>query len=164
MLLPLALRILRDRAEAEDVVHDAFVAVSDRAGQYVPDRGTVVAWLVTLVRNLSIDRTRRRDRRGSLERDIVAHEPAAVVDSPETLTSDAAERAKIRRALAQLPAAQRDDPRGRFLRGALVPGDRRARERSAGDDQVARRPRPRGASRGPRAGGGRLRARRAARK
>src|SRR5687768_9362835 len=65
-LLPLALRIVRDRAEAEDVVHDAFVAVSDRAGQYAADRGSVAAWLVTMVRNLSIDRTRRRDRRGAL--------------------------------------------------------------------------------------------------
>src|SRR5690242_16252718 len=63
-LLPLALRILRNRAEAEDVLHDAFVAVSDRAGQYAAERGSVIAWLVTLVRNLSIDRTRRRDRRG----------------------------------------------------------------------------------------------------
>ncbi len=121
MLFPLALRIVRDRAEAEDVVHDAFVTVTDRAGQYAADRGTVAAWLVTLVRNLSIDRTRRRDRRGSLERDIVAHEPAAVVDSPETLTSDAAERAKIRRALAQLPEAQRDTLEVAFFEGLSYP-------------------------------------------
>jgi RNA polymerase sigma-70 factor (ECF subfamily) len=107
ILFPLALRILRDRAEAEDVVHDAFVTVSDRAGQYSAERGSVSAWLVTLVRNLSIDRTRRRDRRGSLGRDIVAHEPVAPVESPEELTGDAIERARIRRALASLPEAQR---------------------------------------------------------
>ena len=58
-LLPLAIRIVRDRSEAEDVIHDAFVAVADRAGQYSEERGSVVAWLVTLVRNLAIDRTRR---------------------------------------------------------------------------------------------------------
>jgi RNA polymerase sigma-70 factor (ECF subfamily) len=107
ILFPLALRILRDRAEAEDVVHDAFVTVSDRAGQYSSERGSVGAWLVTLVRNLSIDRTRRRDRRGSLTRDIVAYEPVAPVESPEDLTADAAERARVRRALASLPDAQR---------------------------------------------------------
>src|SRR4051794_2975511 len=57
-LFPIALRILRERAEAEDVIHDSFVAVNERASQYMPERGSVIAWLVTLVRNLSIDRTR----------------------------------------------------------------------------------------------------------
>ncbi len=81
-LFPLALRIVRSREEAEDIVHDAFVTVSDRAAQYSPDRGSVVAWLVTLTRNLAIDRTRRRDRRGNLARDVVAHEPVV----PESIT------------------------------------------------------------------------------
>ncbi len=107
MLFPLALRIVRDRAEAEDVVHDAFVTVSDRAGQYSADRGSVCAWLVTLVRNLSIDRTRRRDRRGTLAREILAFEPPARIESPEELASSAGERVKVRRALASLPEAQR---------------------------------------------------------
>ena len=121
VLLPLALRILRDRAEAEDVVHDAFVAVSDRAGQYAPERGSVVAWLVTLVRNLSIDRTRRRDRRGTLARDVVAHEPRTPVESPESLTASARERAKIRRALDTLPEAQRVTLEVAFFEGLTYP-------------------------------------------
>jgi RNA polymerase sigma-70 factor (ECF subfamily) len=121
MLFPLALRIVRDRAEAEDVVHDAFMTVTDRAGQYAPDRGAVAAWLVTLVRNLSIDRTRRRDRRGSLERDVIAHEPPAPQEDPETLTGDASERAKIRAALASLPPAQRETLEVAFFEGLTYP-------------------------------------------
>jgi RNA polymerase sigma-70 factor (ECF subfamily) len=116
-LFPLALRIVRDRAEAEDLVHDAFVTVSDRAGQYSPDRGSVVAWLVTLVRNLSIDRMRRRDRRGALGRDVVANEPAAPVGSPEDLTVVADERVRVRRALATLPDAQRATLEVAFFEG-----------------------------------------------
>ena len=125
MLLPLAIRIVRDRSEAEDVVHDAFVAVSDRAGQYVAERGSVVAWLVTLVRNLSIDRTRRRDRRGTLTRDVLAHEPHALgnrhVEDPESLASGASEREKIRRALATLPEAQRTTLEVAFFEGLSYP-------------------------------------------
>jgi RNA polymerase sigma-70 factor, ECF subfamily len=121
MLMPLALRILRQRAEAEDVLHDAFVAVSERAGQYAADRGTVAAWLVTLVRNLAIDRTRRRDRRGALARDVIAHEPVAAPADPETLTADAAERAKIRAALAELPEAQRLTLEVAFYEGLSYP-------------------------------------------
>ena len=121
ILFPLALRIVRDRAEAEDVVHDAFMTVTDRASQYAPDRGPVVAWLVTLVRNLSIDRTRRRDRRGSLERDVIAHEPPPPPENPETLTADAAEREKVRRALTSLPAAQRETLEIAFFEGLTYP-------------------------------------------
>jgi RNA polymerase sigma-70 factor (ECF subfamily) len=121
MLLPLALRIVRDRAEAEDIVHDAFVAVSDRAAQYVAERGSVAAWLVTLVRNLAIDRTRRRDRRGALARDVIVHEPRAPVEDPESLASGASDRVKIRRALASLPDAQRSTLEVAFFEGLSYP-------------------------------------------
>ena len=120
-LFPIALRILRDRAEAEDVIHDAFVAVNERAGQYAADRGSVIAWLVTLVRNLSIDRTRRRERRGTLARDVLPHEPPASVRDPERLTSDASERDKIRRALESLPEAQRQTLEVAFFEGLSYP-------------------------------------------
>ena len=120
-LFPIALRIVRDRAEAEDVLHDAFVAVNERANQYSAERGSVIAWLVTLVRNLSIDRTRRRERRGALARDVLPHEPPASVRDPERLTSDASEREKIRRALGTLPEAQRQTLEVAFFEGLSYP-------------------------------------------
>lgn len=120
-LFPIALRILRDRTEAEDVLHDAFVAVNERAGQYAPERGSVIAWLVTLVRNLSIDRTRRRERRGALTREVLPHEPPASVRDPERLTAEASERDKIRRALASLPEAQRQTLEIAFFEGPSYP-------------------------------------------
>lgn len=120
-LFPIALRIVRERSEAEDVLHDAFVAVNERAGQYASDRGSVVAWLVTLVRNLSIDRTRRRDRRGALAREVLPHEPPQSVRDPERLTSEAVERDKIRRALASLPDAQRQTLEVAFFEGLSYP-------------------------------------------
>jgi RNA polymerase sigma-70 factor (ECF subfamily) len=124
-LLAIALRIVRDRAEAEDVLHDAFVAVGDRARQYVVERGTVAAWLVTLVRNLSIDRTRRRERRGAIVRDWVAHDPGATtgsVDSdPEANALGASERDRIQRALASLPEIQRATLEIAFFEGLSYP-------------------------------------------
>jgi len=120
-LFPVALRIVRDRAEAEDVVHDAFVTVNERAAQYVPTRGSVVAWLVTLVRNLSIDRTRRRERRGALAREILPHEPPPSTRDPERLVSDATEADRIRRALDTLPAAQRQTLEIAFFEGLSYP-------------------------------------------
>jgi RNA polymerase sigma-70 factor (ECF subfamily) len=121
MLFPLTLRIVRDRSEAEDVLHDAFITVSERAGQYVAERGSVVAWLVTLVRNLSIDRTRRRDRRGAIARDVLAHDPDVKNETPEELTADAAERAKVRGALDTLPDAQKKTLMLAFFEGKSYP-------------------------------------------
>lgn len=116
-LFALALRIVRDRPLAEDVVHDAFLTVAERASQYTPERGMVLAWLVTLVRNLSIDRVRRRARRGVILRDLVAEEPKVTVGNPEELLSDARTRATVRRALAAIPAVQRATLEFAFFEG-----------------------------------------------
>jgi RNA polymerase sigma-70 factor (ECF subfamily) len=121
MLLPIALRIVRDRTEAEDILHDAFIAVSERASQYVEARGSVVAWLVTLMRNLSIDRTRRSGRRQAIARDFLSNEPPPSERSPEGLMYDAVERAKIRRAIASLPEAQRETLELAFFEGLSYP-------------------------------------------
>lgn len=121
LLFPLALRIVRDHGEAQDVVHDAFVLASDRARQYAPERGTVAAWLVTLVRNLSIDRTRRRERRGALLRDVVLYEPVDRPADPEKMTADARERVRVRRALSSLPDIQRVTLEIVFFEGLSYP-------------------------------------------
>ncbi len=122
-LVALAVRVVRDRTEAEDVLHDAFVLVGERARHYLPERGSVAGWLITLVRNLSIDRVRRRDRRGAIARDILAHEPAggSAPSDPESSALDAAEVARMRRALDSLPPAQRATLELSFFSGLSYP-------------------------------------------
>lgn len=58
MALAVALRVVGDRAAAEDVVHDAFVAAWRRARLFDAARGSPRAWLLTIVRNRAIDRLR----------------------------------------------------------------------------------------------------------
>jgi RNA polymerase sigma-70 factor, ECF subfamily len=111
LLLAVAFRIAREPADAEDVVHDVFVLVGDRAGYYVAERGSVSAWLVTLTRNLSIDRKRRRDRQGAILQHVLLHESRVAADrepvDPESQAASAAEWARLRGALHALPAPQR---------------------------------------------------------
>src|ERR1700694_4795093 len=56
----LASRLLFDRCEAEDVVQDVFLTLWHRPDRYDPERGTGRAWLLTSVRNRSLDHLRRR--------------------------------------------------------------------------------------------------------
>jgi RNA polymerase sigma-70 factor, ECF subfamily len=124
LLLGVALRVVRDRAEAEDVVHDVFSLVGDRADQYVAERGSVSAWLVTLTRNLSIDRKRRRERHGAIRNTVLAHEPPPArgpTADPESQAVASAERLRVRRALDTLPPLQRATLELAFFAGLSYP-------------------------------------------
>lgn len=121
MALGLALKIVRDPQEAEDVVHDAFVAIVERADQYKPERGTVVAWLVTTVRNLALDRTRRRARRAQITEEELRHVPTEPVPDPESIAWLAREREAVRAALSTLSKAQRDTLYIAFFEGLSYP-------------------------------------------
>lgn len=61
-LYGVALRLTRQSAMAADVVHDAFIAIWQRAASFDPDRGSASAWLVSVVRHRAIDLIRRADR------------------------------------------------------------------------------------------------------
>jgi RNA polymerase sigma-70 factor, ECF subfamily len=63
LLFALALRILKDRAEAEEVLGDLFLQVWKQAGGYDRSRASVQGWLVNLGRSRAIDRLRARGRR-----------------------------------------------------------------------------------------------------
>src|SRR5215218_1106693 len=57
-LFGVCLRILKDRAEAEDVLQDVFVTVWRKAASFDPGRASPITWLVAIARNRSIDRVR----------------------------------------------------------------------------------------------------------
>jgi RNA polymerase sigma-70 factor (ECF subfamily) len=62
-LFGVALRISGRREIAEEVLQEAFVAIWGRAGDYDPVRGSVMTWLVTIVRHCAIDQLRHQQSR-----------------------------------------------------------------------------------------------------
>jgi RNA polymerase sigma-70 factor (ECF subfamily) len=114
----LASRLLFDPTEAEDVVQDVFLRLWHNPTCFDPSRGTGRAWLLTVVRNRSLDRLRRRALR---PRDDVADlaerlpDPHAS-DVLEELTS-AARAELLWQLVAGLPVCQADLVRRAFIRG-----------------------------------------------
>jgi RNA polymerase sigma-70 factor (ECF subfamily) len=106
-----ALRVLRDPAEAQDVVHDTFVTLWEKAGTFEVNRGSAFAWAVTLVRNRAIDRVRMRRRRAellaqSVPADLGYAEAPASASGGESAALDDEARA-VRAAVAALPLEQK---------------------------------------------------------
>jgi RNA polymerase sigma-70 factor (ECF subfamily) len=105
----LALRILRDRAEAEEVLADVFLQAWRQAEGYDRARGTVSGWLVNLCRSRAIDRLRSRGRREAGETAAAREEgDADPASSPEEHADLALKRRHIVRALMALAPRQRE--------------------------------------------------------
>jgi len=82
-----ALRRLRDRGAAEEVVQDVFTRAWRHAGEFDPQRSSLRTWLYGIARNAVIDHERRRARRP----------PAAPAEAPEAASLDEPiERAVLR--------------------------------------------------------------------
>lgn len=109
-LLGLALRILRSRADAEDLLNDVFLEAWERAATYKAERGTVRAWLTMRTRSRAIDRARSLAvaRRHGM---APAADEAGFADVADPLPASdpalASDRRRARAALAALPAERR---------------------------------------------------------
>src|SRR3954466_12598611 len=102
----MALRVVRDRALAEDAVQEAFLAVWRGAARFVPERGKASTWILTLVHRRAVDLVRRAQRRA------VEALPESVPDLTTATAEDELwlrlERERVQAALAKLPDQQRE--------------------------------------------------------
>ena len=97
-----ALRVLQDSGQAEDVLQEVFLQLWRKPAAFVQNRGSLGAWLVVIARNRSIDVLRRRKPSDSVD-DVVLASTVNVADEAERNTM----MEKVRRVIADLPMEQR---------------------------------------------------------
>lgn len=95
----LALSLLRDAHEAQDVAQDVYVKVWESAPAYRP-QGSPMAWLLTVTRNLARSRLRQSGRQIALDEEAWNAIPAAAPDVED--------RQLLQGALARLGAEERE--------------------------------------------------------
>lgn len=110
----LALAIVREPADADEVVVDAFSQAWRQAGSFDATRGSVGAWLATIARSRALDlvrargrRTRAYERAAQLSDDGVATPIAPGGPDPGRRVERGEARQLVGRALAALPEPQR---------------------------------------------------------
>ncbi len=109
-VMGIALRIVGDRALAEEIVQETFWRVWRSAEAFVSGRGAFAGWLFGIAHNLSIDYCRRRKARPQ----ATATDDKQSIDRVADSEVDVAESAwtsikhqQVRSAMADLPIEQR---------------------------------------------------------
>jgi len=120
LVFSVAWAILGDRTTAEEVTLDVFVQVWQRAGTYHAELGKVRTWLIAITRHHAIDVLRwqkRHPEAGGMIWDEAALRDGFTPSQAEQLTELSAQRERVRWALAQLPAEQREALRLAYFKG-----------------------------------------------
>lgn len=100
-MLGVAYRLLENRRDAEDLLHDVFLEAWQHAQDYRAERGSVRHWLSIRVRSRAIDRLRTLRR--ARDCGMLPNEAEVAVDEPSRIT----EHTRACRLLVSLPPAQR---------------------------------------------------------
>ena len=109
-----AFKVLQDQLEAEDICHDIFIEISNKAATYNPKKGSVEAWLAIRTRSRSIDLLRKKKKVITEE----LSEPITVTEfNPvEEKVFQRIDQQLVLSALNQLPEAQRKAVYGSYFK------------------------------------------------
>lgn len=100
-LLGVALRITRNKALAEDIVHDAFIKIWHGAHSFDPLRGSARGWVFSVTRHLALDVVR------SAGRDVPLDDQYEPLAEPAQTVEFAARSGQIHQCLEQLDPTRR---------------------------------------------------------
>jgi RNA polymerase sigma-70 factor (ECF subfamily) len=102
----LALRMLGEQMAAEEVVQDTFMKLWTRADTFSPQKGALLAWLLTIARRTALDRIRLENRRPEFGSSTDPEDTWRLSADPDSQTEEARWRS-LHFALQDLPDEQR---------------------------------------------------------
>ncbi|HZQ14996.1 MAG TPA: sigma-70 family RNA polymerase sigma factor [Pseudolabrys sp.] len=116
-LFGVALRILGERSEAEDVLQEVYVTVWRKAAEFDAGRASPMTWLIAIARNRAIDRLRAAQRSRRAEPIEAAADLADDAPGAEAALEGAEEHARLHGCLGELAAREQAALRGAFFDG-----------------------------------------------
>jgi RNA polymerase sigma-70 factor (ECF subfamily) len=114
-LFSIAIRILRDRTEAEEALQEIFIKVWQRAERFEPDQGGPMTWLAAIARNHAIDIIRARKPQTSDLDD--AFDIASPDPGPEATAINTSEGSRIDGCMRTLESDKADAVRKAYVEG-----------------------------------------------
>jgi RNA polymerase sigma-70 factor (ECF subfamily) len=112
MVYSVALRVLRDAGNAEDVMQDVFFQLWENPGSFVSGRGSLGAWLMVVARNRAIDALRRRKPSDPVEDVVLASDTNLASEAERNTMME-----KVRGILSGLPTDQQRSLELAFFEG-----------------------------------------------
>lgn len=116
-LFGICLRVVVQRAEAEDALQDVYTTVWRKAAQFDPEKASAATWLAVIARNKAIDRLRAMpaiQARGSIELAQTVEDPGV---SPAQVVETAKDRTRLEHCLDRLEPQRRSLIRAAFFDG-----------------------------------------------
>ena len=107
LLYPVLVRILGERADADDALQETWVQAWRTAPSYDLNRGTVAAWLLTIARTRALDRVRSAASRRRNEGLVEGEPPINLPDDPSAASEHRQLSERVRRALGALEPKHR---------------------------------------------------------
>jgi RNA polymerase sigma-70 factor (ECF subfamily) len=103
----LVFRIAGDRGAAEEILQDTFFRLWERPQFYDPEKGPLVAWLLTVGRNLALDHKRKESRR--VQSCVITSEGTSFLERVPEMAAleDPSLAPALRQAMKLLPPNQR---------------------------------------------------------
>lgn len=80
----MALRLLRQRELAEDILQESFLKIWNSAKLFTPTKGTAITWMITVTRNKALDKLRAlKSRPQEIESEYEGIDFAVVTQEPD---------------------------------------------------------------------------------